>query len=43
MDRDYVKKNMKQRFRMAWKAPGFKNDSFAPIHPLRPQVVEANL
>lgn len=39
LDRDYLRKRMKEKFRMAWKDPGFKNDEFNPIHPLRPKVL----
>lgn len=39
LDRDYTRKKMKERFRMAWKDPGYKNEAFDTVHPLRPKVL----
>jgi hypothetical protein len=39
LDRDYTRKKMKERFRMAWKDPGYRNEAFDSVHPLRPKVL----
>ena len=39
MDKDYLRKRMKDKYRMAWKDPGYVNREFNPIKPLRPKVL----
>jgi hypothetical protein len=39
LDREYTRQKMKERFRMAWKDPGYHNEAFDTVHPLRPKVL----
>lgn len=39
LDREYTRQKMKERFRMAWKDPGYHNEAFDSVHPLRPRVI----
>lgn len=38
LDKDYMRDKLKKGFRMAWRDPGYKNEEFNPVKPLRPQV-----
>lgn len=39
LDREFTRQKMKERFRMAWKDPGFQNEAFDTVNPLRPKVL----
>jgi hypothetical protein len=39
LDREYTRQKMKERFRMAWKDPGYQNEAFNTVNPLRPKVL----
>lgn len=41
LDREYIKQQMKVRYRNAWKTPGYQNEAFNPVLPLRPKVASS--